>query len=239
MDKQQVKKIVEALVFASESPISVSQLASIIEVEKAIVEEAIELLTDELKDRSILLKKVSGGYEFATRPEFSQWIKKMFVGKAKSRLSRAALETLAIIAFKQPISKVEVSAIRGVNSDGVIKGLLERRFISISGRADGPGRPLLFVTTKEFLRYFGINDISDLPKPKEIEELLAEGEGNKVISEIPEEELLTGEENGADESAEKAEQKETPEEESEQVTSETQKVEANVEQTESLNDSTQ
>ncbi len=95
------------------------------------------------------------------------------------------METLAIIAFKQPISRVEVSAIRGVNSDGVIKTLLDARLITISGRDEGPGRALLFKTTPEFLRYFGINDISDLPRPKEVEELLAAGEGGQLLKELP------------------------------------------------------
>ena len=213
MDRQQIKNIIEALIFASDGPITIGQLASIIEVEKNEVEEALQVLMKDLEDRSLILKKVSGGYEFATRPEYSRWIKKMFVGKAKSRLTRAALETLAIIAFKQPISRVEVSAIRGVNSDGVIRGLLERKLISISGRAEGPGRPLLFVTTKEFLRYFGINEISDLPKPKEIEALLAEGEGHKVISEIPEEEGLAARVDGQDDnnSEEKKQDEQTDE----------------------------
>ncbi|MBN2000400.1 SMC-Scp complex subunit ScpB, partial [candidate division KSB1 bacterium] len=127
--------------------------------------------------------------------------------RVRSRLSRAALETLSIIAFKQPISRVEVSAIRGVNSDGVIKGLLERRFITIVGRDSGAGRALLFVTTDDFLRYFGLNDIGDLPRPKEIEELLAEGEGGRLLSELPEEMLLKQD---TDESEANAEQETTP-----------------------------
>ena len=115
----------------------------------------------------------------------------MFQEKQRSRLSRAALETLAIVAFKQPISRVEVSAIRGVNSDGVMKKLLDFRLITISGRESGPGRPLLFKTTQEFLNYFGINDISELPRPKEIEELLAEGEGSEILQRLPDEALLS------------------------------------------------
>lgn len=109
-----------------------------------------------------------------TREAYSGWLRKLFQRRIKSRLSHAALETLSVIAFRQPVSRTEVDAIRGVNSEGVVRTLLERKLITISGRADGPGRPLLYKTTREFLRYFGINDISDLPKPREMEELLKE-----------------------------------------------------------------
>jgi len=115
---------------------------------------------------------LAGGFQFVTRPELANYIKQYYKGKSKSRLSRAALETLAIIAFKQPISRPEIDMIRGVNSDGVVKNLLERNLIFISGRSETIGRALLYSTTPEFLRYLGINEISDLPKPKEIEELL-------------------------------------------------------------------
>ena len=191
MDKNELKKIIEALVFASDGPISLNQLKEIIsDVEKSDIEEALQALEPEFHDRAFFIKKVSGGYQFSSRPEYSKWIHTMYDTRARSRLSRAALETLAIIAFKQPISKVEISAIRGVNSDGVIKGLLERNLVSITGRDTGAGRSLLFCTTKEFLQYFSLNDIADLPKPKEIEELLAEGEGSRILSELPDEVFL-------------------------------------------------
>jgi len=191
MDKDQLKYVVEALIFASDSPISIKQIKDILQddAEKQQVEEAIQLLNQDYQPRSIFLKKVSGGYQFSSRPEYSKWVGRLYENKLRSRLSRAALEVLSIIAFKQPISRVEVSAIRGVNSDGVIKGLLERRLITIVGRDRGPGRALLFETTKEFLQYFSLDQISDLPKPKEIEELLAEGEGGRLLAEIPQEEL--------------------------------------------------
>ncbi len=200
MDKNKLKGIIEALIFASDSPLSINQMKAILEdVDKADIEAAIEHLAHDLEGRSIFLKKVSGGYQFATRPEFSRWVKQMFIGRERNRLTRAALETLAIIAFKQPISRVEVSAIRGVNCDGVIKNLLERKLITITGRDEGQGRALLFSTTKEFLQYFGINELADLPKPKEIEELLAQGEGENAIKEISEEEILLEDEQVLDE----------------------------------------
>jgi segregation and condensation protein B len=191
MDNDFLTQVIEALIFASDNPISIEQICTILENDdKEAIGRAIESLAEKMNGRAIFLKKVSGGYQFATKPEYARWIKRMYDVKAYSRLTRAALETLAIIAFKQPISRVEVSAIRGVNSDGVIKGLLERKLITISGRDHGPGRALLFTTTKEFLQYFAINEISDLPKPKEVEELLSSGEGERLIRELPEEKLL-------------------------------------------------
>lgn len=173
------------MVFASDTPLTIHQMVSILEnFEKSDIEEALGRIQEEMAGRAFTLKKVGGGYQFASRPEYSRWIKKMFQGKQRNRLTRAALETLAIIAFKQPISRVEVSAIRGVNSDGVIKGLLERKLITISGRGEGQGRALLFNTTPEFLQYFSINDLADLPKPKEIEELLAAGEAARIMGEL-------------------------------------------------------
>ncbi|MBN2357416.1 SMC-Scp complex subunit ScpB [candidate division KSB1 bacterium] len=191
MHKDQLKQIIEAVIFASDSPLSLTQMKAIVlEAEEEEIKAALSQLSEELKDRSFFLKKVGGGYQFATRPEFWRWIKQMYAGKERSRLTRAALETLAIIAFRQPVSRVEVSAIRGVNVDGVVKNLLERNLISITGRDSGPGRALLFGTTPTFLQFFGINDLSDLPKPREIEELLAQGEAERIIQEISEEEIL-------------------------------------------------
>ena len=189
------------MIFASDSPVTMNQLTTIMEnVEKNEIEEGLEELQQDLESRAIFLKKVGGGYEFATRPAYSKWLKQLLDFKINSRLSRAALEVLSIIAFKQPISKVEISAIRGVNSDGVMKSLLERRLITITGRDSGPGRPLLFATTKEFLHYFSLNNIEDLPRPKEIDELLAEGEGGKILSDLPDEMFLAEEETKEDKS---------------------------------------
>lgn len=195
MEKDKLRNIIEALVFASDTPITVTQIREIIEgVGKREIEDALEDLAHGLSDRVFFLKKVGGGYQFATRPEYSKYIGHLYENKLRSRLSRAALETLAIIAFKQPITKVEISAIRGVNSDGVIKNLLERKLITISGRDPGPGRALVFTTSKDFLHYFGINEIADLPRPKEIEELLADGEGGKLLGQISDEKVLENEE---------------------------------------------
>ncbi|MBN1560993.1 SMC-Scp complex subunit ScpB [candidate division KSB1 bacterium] len=192
MDKQQLVRIVEALIFASDTPLTVAQMQAIVKVvELTDIDAAVEQLTEDLQDRAIYVKKVGGGYRFATRADYAEWIGEMFAEKNRSRMSRAALESLAIVAFRQPVSRVEVSAIRGVNSDGVMKKLLDFRLITIAGRDSGPGRPLLFKTTPEFLNYFGINDISELPRPKEVEDLLAEGEGGEILKELPDEALLS------------------------------------------------
>ena len=167
--------IIEALIFASDEPISYEMIKS--NMEDATIGQ-IKKVVDALNleyaqsNRSFYIVELAGGLQMVTREAFAPWIKRLFQKKLKGRLSQAALESLSVIAFKQPVSKTEVDAIRGVNSDGVMKTLLERKLIAISGRDDGPGRPLLYKTTKEFLRYFGINDIKDLPKPREIEELL-------------------------------------------------------------------
>jgi len=189
MEREFLKRIIEALIFASDEPLSIKQIDnSIDEASMEEINEALTQLNEEYSDpcRAFSLKKVSGGFQFTTKPEYYRWIKRLYEGRIQYRLSRAALETLAIIAFKQPITKVEVSMIRGVNSDGVVKSLLTRKFITLLGRARGPGRPLLYGTTPQFLRYFGLNDLEDLPKPKEIEELMAEGQGATILTNIAE-----------------------------------------------------
>jgi segregation and condensation protein B len=175
----ELKKIVEALIFASDSPITENRIKNVIqELDAKQLSEIIEELNSAYNqnDHAFQIVQLAGGFQFVTRPEYAQYIKQYYKGRSKSKLSRAALETLAIIAFKQPISRPEIDAIRGVNSDGVVKNLLERNLIYISGRSEQIGRALLYTTTPEFLQYFGVNDISDLPKPKEIEELLGSGQ---------------------------------------------------------------
>jgi len=116
--------------------------------------------------------KVAGGFSYSTKPQFAKYVGYLSTEKSKRRLSQAALETLAIIAYKQPITKPEIETIRGVNSDYIINMLLEKNLITISGRAETIGRPLLYGTTDEFLKYFGLYKITDLPKPREIEEIM-------------------------------------------------------------------
>lgn len=179
----ELKHIVEALIFASDEPIDIGTLVNIIKsVNKDFeelelysqVENAIEELNEFYEANGVAFRiiKIAKGYQFATRPEFSRYVGFMNTERRQKRLSQAALETLAIIAYKQPITKPEIERIRGVNADYILSTLLEKNLICIKGRAETVGRPLLYGTTDEFLKYFGISDISDLPKPREIEEIL-------------------------------------------------------------------
>ncbi|CUS82019.1 segregation and condensation protein B [Candidatus Kryptobacter tengchongensis] len=191
-----IKSIIEAIIFASDTPLSLKQIKDIVnepnkklssngETSK-ITEEEIKNFIDELNQEyaergsAFRIIEIAEGYQFATLPEFAKWIGKLFKEKSKKKLSQPALETLAIIAYKQPISKPEIEAIRGVNVDHIIKTLLEKRLITIVGRAETIGRPLLYGTTKEFLKYFGLKDLSELPKPSEIEEIMKEEESEKL-----------------------------------------------------------
>jgi segregation and condensation protein B len=174
-----VKQVVEALIFSSDIPLPMNQIQNIIEkTSVGEIKKAIEELNLEYKqtNRTFSIVQIGGGFQLVTRESYNQWIRKLLHKRIKSKLSQAALETLSVIAFNQPVSKSDIEAVRGVNCDGVIRTLLERKLVTIKGRSDGPGRPLLFITTKEFLRYFGVNNISDLPKPREIEEILKEDE---------------------------------------------------------------
>ncbi len=176
MNLNELKPIVEALVFASDSPVSLERLQETLEgVDAATIAEVITALNQDYaaSERSFFIRLVGGGYHISTKPEFNTWIKKLFFGRQKYRLTQASMETLAIIAFKQPISRVDIAQIRGVNSDAVVGSLMERKLVTIVGRSEGVGRPLLYGTTPEFLKYFGINDLSELPKPREIEELFS------------------------------------------------------------------
>lgn len=180
--KTDIKHIVEALIFASDEPLDITSIVNIIKsVDKEeelelyhYVENAIEQLNEFYEQNGIAFRiiKIAGGYQFATRPEFSRYVGFMNTERRKKRLSQSALETLAIIAYRQPITKPEIERIRGVNADYILSTLLEKKLICIKGRAETVGRPLLYATTDEFLKYFGIGDISDLPKPREIEEIL-------------------------------------------------------------------
>lgn len=145
-------------------------------IELPTIHSAVEQLNAQLEEtaRPYRIVEIAGGYQFATRSEYAEYVSRLFKEKSRRRLSGASLETLAIIAYKQPVSKQDVENIRGVNCDEVLKSLLEKNLITITGRADAVGRPLLYGTTTEFLRHFGLHSVSDLPKPRELEELMKE-----------------------------------------------------------------
>ena len=163
----EVVDVLEALLFASDAPIEAERIQEVLELDSpAAARELVDTLGRRLdsEGRALQVIEVGGGFRLVTRPEVAPWLVKLQRSKTKSRLSRPALETLAIIAYRQPVSRPDVDAIRGVNSEGVLDNLLDRRMIRIGGRKDSPGRPFLYETTREFLVAFGLRDVSELPK---------------------------------------------------------------------------
>ncbi|MBZ0158894.1 MAG: SMC-Scp complex subunit ScpB [bacterium] len=166
--------VLEALLFASEAPLSLERIEEILDgCSRAEVSRLLVDLQDKCRqqDRGVVVSEVAGGYRLVTKPEAAPWIQRLR-GSKPVRLSRAALETLALIAYKQPITKPEVEAIRGVMVDGVLKTLVERNLVRILGRKPEVGRPILYGTSRTFLEYFGFKDLSELPILKEIEALI-------------------------------------------------------------------
>ncbi len=200
--KVDLKPILEVMIFASDEPLSVKTLKTIFE-ESEVDGQRIEVEADEIRahiknlnqeyereNRSYRIIEIAEGYQFSTLPKLSGWVGKVYKEKTKRRLSQSAIESLAIIAYKQPVSKPDLEFIRGVNCDYVLKTLLEKNLIAITGRAATPGRPLLYGTTKDFLRHFGLGSLGDLPKPREIEELLGETEMEVEKKLLEEQKLL-------------------------------------------------
>jgi segregation and condensation protein B len=179
MERDQLKSILESLLFASEGPVTIHRLGEALEgVERSEISAALQELQAEYdaSGRGFRLAEVAGGYQMQTARENADWVKKLYRDRPQ-RMSRATLETLAIVAYKQPITRAEIEAIRGVDVDGVVATLLDRRLIRIVARKDVPGRPFLYGTTPEFLQLFNLKDLSHLPTLKEMEEMtLPEGE---------------------------------------------------------------
>jgi len=175
------KGIIESLLFSADQPLSAERLVDLLELERRDVVAVIAELQEEYIARNggIELQEVAGGFQFRTRPEFAPHIRRMLQSKP-FRFSRAALETLAIIAYRQPVTRAEVEYLRGVDCGGVVKTLLDKRLIKILGKKDVPGRPMIYGTTREFLELFGLKDLAGLPTLKEFSEL------NLEIEEPPE-----------------------------------------------------
>jgi segregation and condensation protein B len=170
LDSGQLKAIVEALVFASPEPLSLKMLQKLLSDEpKEDVVAAVNALQQEYTDRGGLhLAEIAGGYQITTRPEFHEWVRRLFHERTSQKLSVPSLETLAVIAYKQPITAAEIGEIRGVNTSGVLSTLMERHLIKIVGRKNVIGRPFLYGTTKEFLIRFGLRDLNDLPRVEDM-----------------------------------------------------------------------
>src|SRR6188508_1533136 len=169
-----LKPIIEALIFASPDPLTPKMLFKLLEGEpKEDVEAALEALKQDYdRPGGLQLVEVASGYQIVTRPELHEWVRRLFHERTTQKLSVAALETLAVVAYKQPITAPEIAEIRGVNTAGVVGTLIERRLVRIVGRKQVVGRPFLYGTTREFLERFGLNDLSDLPKVEDMSELL-------------------------------------------------------------------
>ncbi len=178
MDTATLKPILEALLFAADVPLPLSLLAESCETDPGPVAEALSALGADYDagGRGVRLAEIAGGYVVLTREEHAPFVARMLRGKKKARLSRPALEALAIIAYKQPVTKAEVDAIRGVDSSGVLNTLLERELVTIRGRSKVVGRPLLYGTTGEFLSYFGLRDLTELPRVEELKAIVGEKE---------------------------------------------------------------
>lgn len=170
---ENIKSIIEALLFVSDSSLTIDRIKSVLALNNTKeIRDALLALSDEYETRKggFYLQEVAGGYQIRTRPEYTKWIK-LLIRTKPVRISKAALETLAIIAYKQPIIRSDIEHIRGVDCGGILRMLLERKLIRILGRKEIPGRPLIYATTKQFLEIFDLKDLKELPSTEEIEKL--------------------------------------------------------------------
>jgi len=178
LEISELKQVVEALLIATPEPLTESRLNTALGENKvkAPLREIINALQDDYEQsgKSFFIKEIAGGFQIVTKAEYEQYVKSLFSKSGKLRLSQAALETLAIVSYRQPVTRNEIEAIRGVSSDSSLRTLLDRKLLEIRGRDDGPGRALLYRTSTEFLQYFGLNSVKDLPKLREVEDILSE-----------------------------------------------------------------
>lgn len=215
LKKKSTIPIIEALLFSSDEPLKANKICEIVDgLKEKDVKEIIEIINRSYEDsgRAIRIHFIADGYQLFTLSEYSTYVEKLFKSRQQARLSLKALETLAIIAYKQPVTRNEIEEIRGVNVDGVLKTLLTRKLITVAGTANAPGTPYLYQTTKKFLEYFGLKNIKDLPKLKELDEIVeADSEiqekfGNHIIKEVAPEILGLQENNEENEKQESSDE---------------------------------
>lgn len=218
IDGSRLSSVIEALIFASDEPISGEKIRNIIveneeqiEIDEDTVADFVEKLNQRYDENglSFRIEQLAGGYTFVTQSKYHYWLSVFQHENAFRKLSQSAIESLAIVAYRQPITKPEVDQIRGVDSGYIIRQLMEKALIEVSGRADSPGKPLLYRTTKHFLRHFGLNSVQDLPKPREIEEILKDDdmaehrqlllERQLMMEELDEEPIVEEEQEAQDE----------------------------------------
>lgn len=192
---EKLKEIIESLLFVAETALTIERIKQVTTADAKEIRDALQALSDEYESRQggFYLAEVAGGYQIRTRPEYNEWIKRL-IQPNPPRMSKAALETLAIIAYKQPIIRSDIEYIRGVDCGGILRLLLERKFLRVLGRKEIPGRPLIYATTKQFLEVFDLKDLKDLPTPKEIESF-----GRSLLDESPPEDATEPEQPVGDE----------------------------------------
>src|SRR5438477_4626465 len=191
----EVKAILEALIFASPEPSTPKAMSKLLETEpREDVQAALEALKQDYdRPGGLQIVEVAGGYQIVTRPDLHEWVRRLFHERTTQKLTVQALETLAVIAYRQPITAAEITDVRGVNTSGVLNTLLERHLVKIVGRKQVVGRPFLYATTKEFLIRFGLNDLKDLPKVEDMAEALGL-DAPILVEQTPPEEMLPLEE---------------------------------------------
>ena len=185
MEREELKSIVENVLLAAGQPINASELSKIFldGTDKNQLQSILDELKEEYNSRNLQIMEVADGYQLCTRHEYNDWIRKYLKLDRSSRLSQPSLDTLSIIAYKQPLTRQEVDDIRGVDSSGVLKTLLEKKVIGPAGRKKVPGRPIMYRTTQKFLEYFGLKDLSDLPTLEDLREEM-EGEDPPLQTQI-------------------------------------------------------
>jgi len=185
-----LKSILESILFVNEKPITVEEIGQALDLEKKEVASSMEELRKDYEQRrsGLCIVSVAGGYQMCTQPANTEWVKKLYKERFKRRLTSASLEVLAIVAYKQPVTKLEIESIRGVNCEQVIKGLFNLGLIKVKGRKDVLGRPFLYGTSRKFLEYFGLNSLEELPrleKEQEYKNGLKEAVGGTVPVDDP------------------------------------------------------
>ena len=191
MEQEEIKAIIENILLAADQPVSETQFKNLLgdEVEKVSFKAVLEELIDEYNSRNLQILQVAEGYQLCTRHDYSDWVRKFLKFDKTTKLSQPSLDTLAIIAYKQPLTKAEVEEIRGVDSSGVVRTLLEKKVISPGGRKKVPGRPIMYRTTRKFLEYFGLRDLSDLPTLEDFKEGELESQVSPDQTTLPFDEL--------------------------------------------------
>ena len=191
MESEEIKAIIENILLAVDQPVSEGQFKNLLgsAVDKVTFKPALEELIEDYSSRNLQIVQVAEGYQLCTRHDYSEWVRKFLKFDKTTKLSQPSLDTLAIIAYKQPLTKAEVEEIRGVDSSGVVRTLLEKKVISPGGRKKVPGRPIMYRTTRKFLEYFGLRDLSDLPTLEDFKESELEGQISPDQTTLPFDEL--------------------------------------------------